>query len=136
MKALHFYVLSFEKGDVHMNLALETRNVYEDFDLEKDILYYRTGKHGLVSFHGRNFNVRRRLTKEQLQKMVTEGTFFKVNNDCYVNLTKIKMVKDGRIYFEFYNADAKCVTISKHKHYRLKELLLQLEPNHNLDKTF
>jgi DNA-binding LytR/AlgR family response regulator len=119
-----------------MNLTLETRNVYEDFALEKDILYYRMGNYGLVSFHGRNFNVRRRLTQEQLQKMVTEGTFFKVNNDCFVNLTKIKTIKDSRVYFESYSDEAKFVTISKHTHYRLKELLAQQEPIHNLDKTF
>jgi hypothetical protein len=119
-----------------MNVTLETRNMYEDFVLEMDILYFRTGNHGLVSFHGRNFNVRRRLTQEQLQKMVTEGTFFKVNNDCYVNLTKINTIKDGRVYFEPYSPDAKCVTISKPKQFRLKELLVQQKPNHNLDKTF
>jgi DNA-binding LytR/AlgR family response regulator len=119
-----------------MTLALETRNVYEDFVLEKDILYYRTGNYGLVSFHGRNFNVRRRLNQEQLQNMLTEGTFYKVNNDCFVNLTKIKTIKDNHVYFEPYSDDAKCVTISKHKQFRLKELLVQQESNHNIDQTF
>jgi hypothetical protein len=127
-------VLIFEKGDFQMNVTLETRNIYEDFVLEMDILYYRMGNHGLVSFHGKNFNVHRRLTQEQLQKMVTEGTFFKVNNDCFVNLTKINTIKDGRVYFESYSDDAKCVTVSKPKLHRLKELLVQHGSNRNLNK--
>jgi DNA-binding LytR/AlgR family response regulator len=130
MKALHFYVLTFEKGDLHMNAALENRNVVEDFVLEKDILYYRTGSHGLVSFHGKNFNVRRRLSTEQLQKIIAEGTFYKVNNDCYVNIMKIQTIKDSRVYFESHNPDAKCVPVSRLKHFRLKELL-DHQPIHN-----
>jgi hypothetical protein len=120
-----------KKGDLHMNVALETRNLYEDFVLEKDILYYRTGGHGLVSFHGKNFNVKRRLSAEQLQKIIAEGTFYKVNDDCYVNIMKIQAIKDSRVYFEAFNSDdAKCVPVSKHKHFRLKELL-DHQPEHS-----
>jgi DNA-binding LytR/AlgR family response regulator len=114
-----------------MNVALENRNMYEDFVLEQDILYYRTGHHGLVSFHGKNFNVRRRLSSEQLQNILSEGTFYKVNTDCYVNIMKIQAIKDSRVYFESYDPDdAKCVPVSRHKHFRLKELL-DHQPTHN-----
>ncbi|QGQ99854.1 hypothetical protein EHS13_35805 [Paenibacillus psychroresistens] len=113
-----------------MNAALEYRNVVEDFVLEKDILYYRTGSHGLVSFHGKNFNVRRRLSTEQLQKILAEGIFYKVNTDCYVNILKIETIKDSRVYFEYHNPDAKCVPVSRNKNFRLKELL-DHQPIHN-----
>src|ERR1700730_11788304 len=107
-----------------MNVALETRNLYEDFVLEKDILYYRTGHRGLVSFHGKSFNVRRRLSAEQLQKILSDGPFYKVNIDCYVNIMKIQAIKDSHVYFESYDPDdVKCVPVSRHKHFRLKELL-------------
>jgi DNA-binding LytR/AlgR family response regulator len=106
-----------------MNAALEQRNMVEDFILEKDILYYRTGQHHLVSFHGKNFNVRRRLSTEQLQKMIAEGTFYKVNNDCYVNIGKVKTIQDNRVYFESLSSDAKFVPIDRLKNHRLKELI-------------
>ena len=112
-----------------MNAALENRNVVEDFVLEKDILYYRIGSHGLVSFHGKNFNVRRRLSREQLQKIIAEGIFYKVNTDCYVNILKIETIKDSRVYFDSHNPDAKCVPVSRHKN-RLKELM-EHPPVHN-----
>jgi DNA-binding LytR/AlgR family response regulator len=131
MKALHFYVSTFEKGDSHMNVAFENRSLYEEFELEKDILYFRTGHHELVSFHGINFNVRRRITKEQLPKTIAEGAFFKVNHDCFVNIKKINTIKDGHVYFESHDADSKCVPISKLKLHRLKELMLQLQLDRN-----
>ncbi|MEX2461646.1 MAG: LytTR family transcriptional regulator DNA-binding domain-containing protein [Paenibacillaceae bacterium] len=106
-----------------MNAALETRNMYEDFVLEKDILYFRTGHHGLVSFHGKNFNVRRKLSTEQLQKILVEDNFYKVNTDCYVNIMKVKTIQDNRVYFESLDLDAKSVPIDRLKHHRLKVLL-------------
>ena len=106
-----------------MNAALEPRNMYEDFVLEEDILYYRIGRHGLVSFHGKNFNVRRRLSTEQLQKITADNNFYKVNADCYVNIMKVTTIQDSRVYFESTGMDAKCIPIDRLKHHRLKELL-------------
>jgi hypothetical protein len=111
-----------------MNAALETRNTNEDFDfvLEKDILYFRMGHHGLVSFHGKNFNIKRRLSTEQLHQIIADGAFFKVNTDCFANLKKINAIKDNRIYFEFNNPDSKTIPISRFRHYRLKDLQLKI----------
>jgi len=106
-----------------MNAALETRSKYEDFVLEEDILYYRMGHHGLVSFHGNNFNVRRRLSTEQLQKITADASFYKVNADCYVNISKVRTVQDSKVYFESVSMDAKCIPIDRLKHSRLKEKL-------------
>jgi hypothetical protein len=116
-----------KKGELHMNAALETRNATEDFSfvLEQDILYFRTGHHGLVSFHGKNFNVKRRLSKEQLYQIISDGAFFKVNTDCFANLDKIKAIKDNRIYFEFNNPDSKTISISRLRHNRLKDLQIK-----------
>jgi hypothetical protein len=120
-----------------MNAALETRVINEDFDfeLEREILYFRMGHHGLVSFHGKNFNVKRRLSAEQLQQIIADGAFFKVNADCYANLNKIKVIKDNRIYFISSSTDTtKSVSISRLKHYRLKEILLK-QPVQSLENT-
>jgi DNA-binding LytR/AlgR family response regulator len=111
-----------------MNAALETRNTNEDFDfvLEKDILYFRTGHHGLVSFHGKNFNVKRRLSTEQLHQIIADGIFLQVNTDCFANLNKINSIKDKRIYFEINNPDSKTIPISRLRLYRLKNLQLKI----------
>ena len=42
-----------------MKHVSESRNMYEDFVVETDILFFKTGSHGLVSFHGRNYNIKR-----------------------------------------------------------------------------
>lgn len=41
------------------SILLEARNVYEDFEVETDILFFKVGDHDLVIFHGRNYNIKR-----------------------------------------------------------------------------
>lgn len=106
-----------------MNVALESRNIYEDFVMEKDILYFRVGERGLVSVHGKNFNLKQRLSTEQLNKLLDDGIFFKANTDCYVNLTKVEGVKDSKVYFKMTDSESKHVPITKLREARLKELL-------------
>jgi hypothetical protein len=106
-----------------MNVTLEGRNTYEDFILEKDILYFRIGDRGLVSFHGKNFNVKRRISTEQLQPMMSSSAFFKVNTNCFANLNKVEMIQDSRVYFEPKNLDSKSVSITKLRQSQLKEFL-------------
>lgn len=108
-----------------MTVALETRNSYEEFVLEKDIMYFRVGEHGLVSFHGKNFHIKKRMTTEQITEITTSGTFFKVNTDSYVNTKKIVQIQDGKVFFELKGADSKFASITKLRQYRLKELVQQ-----------
>ncbi|MDD9269749.1 LytTR family transcriptional regulator DNA-binding domain-containing protein [Paenibacillus sp. GCM10023248] len=108
-----------------MTVALETRNSYEDFVLEKDIMYFRVGEHGLVSFHGKNFHIKKRMTTEEITEITTGGTFFKVNTDCYVNTKKIVQIQDGKVFFELKGADSKFTSITKLRQYRLKEIVQQ-----------
>lgn len=106
-----------------MNVALENRNIYEDFVMEKDILYFRVGDQGLVSFHGKNFNLKKRVSTEQMSKLVDDGVFFKANTDCYVNLKKVEGVKDNKVIFNQIDVDSKHVLITKLREIRLKGLL-------------
>ncbi|OCT15019.1 hypothetical protein A8709_12935 [Paenibacillus pectinilyticus] len=108
-----------------MNVALEVYNTYEDFILEKDIMYFRIGEHGLVSFHGKNYHVKKRLNTEQIQNMTSDSVFFKVNTDCYVNTKKIQHIQDGKVYFEARISDSKFTTITKLRQHRLKEIVQQ-----------
>lgn len=108
-----------------MNVALEARNTYEDFALEKDIMYFRVGEHGLVSFHGKNYHIKKRMTTEQIQEITTNSSFFKVNTDCYVNTRKILQIQDGKVFFEIKGSDPKFASITKLRQFRLKEIVQQ-----------
>lgn len=106
-----------------MNLAQESSNTYRDFDLEKDILFFKVGQRGLVSFHGKNFNVTKRMSSEQLQRIVKNTLFLKVNTECYANLQKIATVSKGKVLFETLSHLHKSVAITKLRQYALLEML-------------
>lgn len=107
-----------------MQIALEQQRAYEEFVLERDILYFRVGDHGLVSFHGRNFNWRKRLSSDELQSMTALPTFFQANTDCFVNTAKVAQVKEGFVFFDTAgDTDRKTVMITKLRQNRLKDIL-------------
>ncbi|MFD0693743.1 LytTR family transcriptional regulator DNA-binding domain-containing protein [Paenibacillus sp. GCM10027628] len=108
-----------------MNVALDVTNTYEDFTLQKDIMYFRVGEHGLVSFHGKNYHIKKRLSTEQMTELMSDTSFFKVNTDCYVNTTKIINIQDGKVFFELKGAEPKFTTITKLRQHRLKEIWQQ-----------
>jgi DNA-binding LytR/AlgR family response regulator len=122
-----------------MNVTLEDtfeeRNSYENFVLEKDILYFRIKDRGLVSFHGKNFNIKRRMTSEQLSSMMSSSDFFKVNTECFVNLKKVRMIQDNRVYFGLQSEDSKSVSITKLRQNQLKGFLKHDQFEHSLDDT-
>jgi hypothetical protein len=125
MKTFSIVSVIILKGDTKMTVALETRNSYENFVLEKDIMYFRVGEHGLVSFHGKNFHIKKRMSTEQIIEITTGGAFFKVNTDCYVNTHKIVQIQDGKVFFEVKGADSKYTSVTKLRQYRLKEIVQQ-----------
>ncbi|UJF31885.1 hypothetical protein [Paenibacillus hexagrammi] len=106
-----------------MNVALNVRNTYEDFVLEKDIMFFRVGEHGLVSFHGKNYNIKKRMSSEEVSGLTENPKFFKVNTDCYANIAKISGIQDGKVYFEMKSGETKYTAITKLRQFRLKELL-------------
>lgn len=82
-----------------MNAALRETDLYEKFDLENDILYFRIGAVGLVSFHGKNYNLKKRLTPDQIKKLTQEKSFCPIGSNCYINIGKIKSFTGGIVYF-------------------------------------
>jgi hypothetical protein len=118
-----------------MNVALENRSVYDNFVLEKDILYFRVGDHGMVSFHGKNFNVKKRMPTEQFTKLIADASFFKVNTDCYVNIKKVETIHEGKVCFHSQSSDSKHVMITKLRQSRLKEFLNQRKQE-QIEDTF
>ncbi|NEW04611.1 hypothetical protein GK047_01050 [Paenibacillus sp. SYP-B3998] len=108
-----------------MNVALDFKNTYEDFILQKDIMYFRVGERGLVSFHGKNYHVKKRMSSEQILEITSDIVFFKANTDCYVNTRKIIHIQDGKVYFETKGSESKHTTITKLRQHRLKEIWQQ-----------
>ncbi|SDS34909.1 transcriptional regulator, LytTR family [Paenibacillaceae bacterium GAS479] len=106
-----------------VNVPLKDRNVYEDFDVETDILYYRLGSLGLVSFHGSNYNIKKKLSAEQITSLRGNEVFFPVTSGCYVNTALISTIEDNTIYFGSKGPESKRVPLSRWKAYLLRSHL-------------
>src|SRR4051794_9966016 len=109
-------------------LAEETRSIYESFEVEKDIYYFKVGRLGMVSFHGRNYNIKKSITAEQLNSYVTSGHFVKVSSNCYVNARKVLSVTDGLICFDQGYSEANRIHVPKWRMSGIKSLLSANKP--------
>ncbi|MDQ6421203.1 LytTR family transcriptional regulator DNA-binding domain-containing protein [Paenibacillus sp. LHD-117] len=108
-----------------MSVALNERNVYENFDQESDVLYFKLGSQGLVSFHGRNYNRKKRMTAEELRSLTNEKNYFQISSDCFINLSKIRSISDGTVYFGSQNSDAKQLHVNRRKQYAIEQVFQQ-----------
>ncbi|MUT67791.1 LytTR family transcriptional regulator DNA-binding domain-containing protein [Paenibacillus sp. NEAU-GSW1] len=108
-----------------MNATLSEKNVYEDFELESDVLYFRIGSFGLVSFHGRNYNIKKRMTADEIKQLTQEKSFYQVNSHCYINIGKIKSIAGGVIYFGAEYSESKQVPVPRRKQYVIQQLFMQ-----------
>lgn len=106
-----------------MARASEFRNVYEDFVVETDILFFKTGSHGLVSFHGRNYNIKKRMTADNISSLLNGKQFYHVGGNCYVNVDKVTAVEQGIVYFGEKAPSAKHLRIPRWKQEPLKRLM-------------
>ncbi|MFF2483412.1 hypothetical protein [Paenibacillus sp. NPDC058071] len=119
-----------------MNATLSGRNVYEDFQLESDVLYFKLGSLGLVSFHGSNYNIKKRMTAEELKQLTSgENGFFQVSSHCYINIGKIKSITGGIIYFGPEYSETKQLPVPRRKQYVIQKLFTQRAINNELRIT-
>lgn len=118
-----------------MNVALSERNVYEDFDLKSDILYFKIGFQELVSFHGRNYNIKKRMTTEQIQQLTNDRSFYQVSSNCYINIDKIKSIASGTIYFGPELTDSKQLPVNRRKQYVIEQLFSQRSKGTDMRKS-
>lgn len=109
-------------------LADGTPSLYENFEVEKDIYYFKVGRLGLVSFHGRNYNIKKTVTAEQLNSYVSSGLFVKVSSNCYVNTGKIRSIRDGVVCFDHSCSEAKQIHVSMWRQSGVKNLLSSRNP--------
>ncbi|MFD0670605.1 LytTR family transcriptional regulator DNA-binding domain-containing protein [Cohnella sp. GCM10027633] len=104
-----------------MNVAMQTKNVYEDFDPKADTLFFKVGTHGLISFHGRNYNIKKRMSADERNSLIADtGTFFRVSSDCYVNIRNISSMGQAHIFF---GDSSKRVSCSQRKLQMIREKL-------------
>jgi hypothetical protein len=106
-----------------VNVPLKDRNVYEDFDVETDILYYRLGSFGLVSFHGSNYNIKKKMSADEISRLCRNGLFYPLASGCYVNTGKISGIEEGFVNFGSNGPEAKRVPISRWKAFQLRSHL-------------
>lgn len=107
------------------NVALNDRNVYEGFDLESEVLYFKLGIQGLVSFHGRNYNRKKSMTAEQIKELTDNNSYYPISSNCYINIAKIKSIADGTIYFGSEYSDSKQISVNRRKQYVIEQLFTQ-----------
>jgi hypothetical protein len=106
-----------------MNVAMQGKNVYEDFEPRNDTLFFKVGVHGLISFHGRNYNIKKRMSAEERNRLLTDtSTFFKVSSDCYVNVRNISSIGDEFLYF---GDTSKRLSCSQRKQHMIRQMMAQ-----------
>lgn len=104
-----------------MNVGVKETNLYES--CEKDSYYFKIGRLGFASFHGRNYHIRKRITAEQLNSYLASGQFVKVSSGCYINMSKASSLTDGKLRFEQGGIDSKELPIPRWKQQHIKNLL-------------
>ncbi|AJY77504.1 hypothetical protein [Paenibacillus beijingensis] len=104
-------------------MTLKDRNVYEDFDVETDILFFKVGSLGLVIFHGSNYNIKKRMSAEEINRLIGSGTFQPAGSDCYVNIGKISAIEEGTVYFGGRGPDHKRLPVSRWRVHSLRTRL-------------
>lgn len=106
-----------------MHAVPAERNPYEELIVEQDVLFFKVGGPDLVCFHGRNFNLKRRLDPDRAALLRANPAFFKVGSDTYVNLKKISEIEDDRLYFGEKGPEAKTLPVSRRQQQAIRALL-------------
>lgn len=105
--------------------ALNERRYFTDFDLDREILFFKMGSDGLVSFHGYKFNRKLQLSHAELHDLLQHEGYFPISATCFINLHKIKAVVSGMVYFGGEYSDSKMIPISKRTEMKLKHLMMK-----------
>lgn len=91
-----------------VNVALQAKDVYEDFEPRSDSLFFKVGSHGLISFHGRNYNIKKRMSAEERNLLLSDSSFVRVSSDCYVNVEKVSHIENDGLHFEDCSKSVPC----------------------------
>lgn len=106
-----------------MSKAQQLPNLYDDFEPKTQTLFLKLGTNGVVSFHGRNYNISFRMEQDKINQLLTDGPFMQVKSNCYVNVRKISNVTNDTIYFADVAGENKTLHISRRKQHLLEKLV-------------
>lgn len=106
-----------------MQAASSGRNPYEELALNEDVLFFKLGGPDLVCFHGRNFNMKRRLSADRIALLRKDPNFCQVAPDTYVNLAKVSEFDGDVLYFGEKGPDAKRLPVSRWRRNLIREKL-------------
>jgi len=106
-----------------LSVALNERTMYDDFDLEKEILYFNVGTEGLVSLHAHNYNRKVQLSPSELKALLSREGYYALSSSCYINLSRIKTIISGVIYFDSRHNEPKMLAVGKRTEQKLKQLI-------------
>jgi len=106
-----------------LSVALNERTMYNDFDLEKEIIYFKVGYECCVSLHANHFSRKVQLTPSDLKALTRREGYYALSSSCYINLSRIKAIILGVIYFDNERNSSKMLAVSKRTEQKLKQLL-------------
>lgn len=108
-----------------MIVEQEFKDMYEEFEPNRDTYFFKVGSGGLISFHGRNYNIRKSLSEDQLKLLIRDSMFLRISSNCYVNVDKISSVEKDHIRFLDHTTGSKIVSVPLWKKQTLQERLSQ-----------
>lgn len=105
-----------------LSVALNERTLCEDFDLQEEILFFKIGSEGLVSFHGNNFSRKVQLSPSDQKQLTKTKGYHPISSSCYINVSNIKSIISGAIYFGGDFSSSKMLPVNKRTELKLKQL--------------
>lgn len=106
-----------------LSVALNERTMYNDFDLEKEILYFKVGTEGLVSLHAHHYSRKVQLSPAELKALMKREGYYALSSSCYINLARIRAIITGVIYFDTQQHEPKMLAVGKRTEQKLKQML-------------
>lgn len=99
------------------------KDIYEDFEPSEDTFFFKTGSGGVISFHGRNYNITKRLSAEQKLNLIRNSAFVRISSNCYVNVNKISCLEKDTIRFVEQVSGSKIISVPIWKKSTLQQRL-------------
>ncbi|MBP2001213.1 DNA-binding LytR/AlgR family response regulator [Paenibacillus shirakamiensis] len=102
---------------------LRPRNVYEDLDPGADAYFFKVGDQGVVIFHGRNYNLKKRLTDEEQRTLLHHPSFFRITCHLFVNVDKITEIDHNTLHFRDAIHGVKSIEVPRKMAEQLRRLI-------------
>lgn len=110
---------------LQVSSAAPSRNVYEEFNPKLDAYYFKIGDYGLISFHGRNYTIKKRMSSADKAKLLSDSSFYRLASNFYVNLDKITHIENQALYFKDKISGDKCIPVSRRTQEQVRRILIK-----------